>query len=677
MSEPSELTTIYRFRIGEAYDDLAPVFAIDGRDYPTAAAVSADVRDASAALELLHLIGDFETSQAAPQTPKPDLPSWPQWRERHVVRRRTDRRTARVGAVDSAGRLDRNGRMARQVTRVAPRPVDRCGRLGAGRPDRGRLGSRACPYRPRVRRTRRREVPGGHRLLAGSAARSCRTGCARRRVRLAARRRLGRGRAGRRAAGHDRQCDQRRSRRHGGVAARRSVDPAVRGVADRRRHRLRRFGAVRTSRLIMKLPARSVRGAADSMINMASRRRRSWGAAVIVGMVSLSVLVPPAAAATAAADDGCAPVGHALTPVLWAQQLLAPDAAWPFTRGAGQTVAVLDSGVDAGQPQLRGRVAAGYDAITTNGSRHRLRWHRHPGRRRHRGHQNEPDRDLRRGPGRDDRAGPRHRRAGRNGTDDVQPAVLARGIDWAVASGVDVIDVSVSIDRRRSRRAQCGRRRGRRRHHRGGRRGRPRRPRRRQPDDVPGRYPDVIGVGAIDSTGLRWAELGARQLRRPRRPRRRTCRRCNAATGSSTASSTALAAGFVSGTAALVRARWKSAARIADHRPAAEYRLAGRRRAERRRVRVRHRQSVPGGHRRPGRNRAGTAVPASVRGRRSRRSWRRPPRATQPPARDRVDGGRTRRAADRHAGRDRCAARSPARLAPDLRGAAAGARSSR
>jgi type VII secretion-associated serine protease mycosin len=40
----------------------------------------------------------------------------------------------------------------------------------------------------------------------------------------------------------------------------------------------------------------------------------------------------------------------------WAQKTLNPESVWPFTRGSGQTVAVLDSGVDASQPQLAGHV---------------------------------------------------------------------------------------------------------------------------------------------------------------------------------------------------------------------------------------------------------------------------------------------------------------------------------
>jgi membrane-anchored mycosin MYCP len=47
----------------------------------------------------------------------------------------------------------------------------------------------------------------------------------------------------------------------------------------------------------------------------------------------------------------------------WAQELLKPQRAWPFSTGSGVTVAVVDSGVDVDHPQLRraGKVLPGRD----------------------------------------------------------------------------------------------------------------------------------------------------------------------------------------------------------------------------------------------------------------------------------------------------------------------------
>src|SRR5690606_12939289 len=79
------------------------------------------------------------------------------------------------------------------------------------------------------------------------------------------------------------------------------------------------------------------------------------------------LLVPasPAAATGAVATADCAQTGTAQEEpaLLWPQLSLAPERVWPFTTGAGITVAVLDSGVDDRHPQLAGRVKQGYDAV--------------------------------------------------------------------------------------------------------------------------------------------------------------------------------------------------------------------------------------------------------------------------------------------------------------------------
>ncbi|MFG2084950.1 MULTISPECIES: S8 family serine peptidase [unclassified Spirillospora] len=55
----------------------------------------------------------------------------------------------------------------------------------------------------------------------------------------------------------------------------------------------------------------------------------------------------------------------AITVEPWAQRRLDFEQAWSITRGKGVTVAVVDSGIDTGHPQLRGKVAADFDATKT------------------------------------------------------------------------------------------------------------------------------------------------------------------------------------------------------------------------------------------------------------------------------------------------------------------------
>ncbi|MFI5906775.1 hypothetical protein [Dactylosporangium sp. NPDC051541] len=80
----TERETLYIFRIGEAYDDVKPVFVVDGRDYAEDRGVRADVEAAHRALRDLRLIGEVETTSAPPDAPRSPLPTWPQWRARHV-----------------------------------------------------------------------------------------------------------------------------------------------------------------------------------------------------------------------------------------------------------------------------------------------------------------------------------------------------------------------------------------------------------------------------------------------------------------------------------------------------------------------------------------------------------------------------------------------------------------
>nr|MDT0659344.1 S8 family serine peptidase [Micromonospora sp. DSM 115978] len=92
--------------------------------------------------------------------------------------------------------------------------------------------------------------------------------------------------------------------------------------------------------------------------------RRTVAAGAAVAALLAGILAPGGPPASAGqADRNCAEPGQPISRVPWPQQMLGPERAWPFTQGGGVTVAVLDSGVDAGHPQLSGRVAAGFDAV--------------------------------------------------------------------------------------------------------------------------------------------------------------------------------------------------------------------------------------------------------------------------------------------------------------------------
>jgi type VII secretion-associated serine protease mycosin len=100
------------------------------------------------------------------------------------------------------------------------------------------------------------------------------------------------------------------------------------------------------------------RGAA----NRTSARTFALAVAVFVGMAAGAVGGQPAIGYAAAPCTEISP-GTKITEMPWAQQRLAPERLTPLANGSGIRVAVIDSGVHRGHPQLRGRVADGADFL--------------------------------------------------------------------------------------------------------------------------------------------------------------------------------------------------------------------------------------------------------------------------------------------------------------------------
>ncbi|GAA2830537.1 type VII secretion-associated serine protease mycosin [Kribbella solani] len=95
---------------------------------------------------------------------------------------------------------------------------------------------------------------------------------------------------------------------------------------------------------------------------------RAAAAAVVLGALAATA-TPATATPPAGQCQNAEGGGPTVSKMPWATTWLAPERAWPVSTGSGVTVAVIDSGVDADHPQLRGAVLPGKDVLTPGDKR--------------------------------------------------------------------------------------------------------------------------------------------------------------------------------------------------------------------------------------------------------------------------------------------------------------------
>ncbi|HEX5568704.1 MAG TPA: type VII secretion-associated serine protease mycosin [Streptomyces sp.] len=176
------------------------------------------------------------------------------------------------------------------------------------------------------------------------------------------------------------------------------------------------------------------------------RTRRRTTALVAVALLAVLFGPTPFLASPAYADE--------VRDRQWGLDAVGVREAWNTTRGEGITVAVLDTGVDAGHVDLRGRVLKGKDLIGFGGRKGDSYWARHgtamAGIIAGRGHGPGDGRGV---PGVAPEArilpvrvlleseDPQRRRAR-----EERGGALAEGIRWAADQGADVINLSLGDD---------------------------------------------------------------------------------------------------------------------------------------------------------------------------------------------------------------------------------------